>query len=157
MSTQLITNPPTASSPALIRPVSKRRCDDDEPGAVRASQRLRSCAALGGSCLPGWSVPTGWSGCFSLAYRRIARPQVDRFIHQVLLCRACSKTCPSRMVRQFHTKPQLFQRGLIWRPFNLRPIGFRQLVFRIGDAMLHLVIISKQQQAFAAGARTPGG
>lgn len=51
---------------------------------------------------------------------------------------------------------QRFQCGIVGRAFDLRPVGFREFVFRFSDARLQRAIVGQEQQAFAVVVEPPG-
>lgn len=52
-------------------------------------------------------------------------------------------------VAELHPVAQAFQRGVRRRPFDLHPVGFGQLVFRVRNARLQLAVVGEQQQTLA--------
>ena len=67
--------------------------------------------------------------------RRIARPQAGGFVDQAHLCRAGDE------VAEVDAAAQRFERGIIGRALDLRPVGFGQFVLGIGDAALEAAVI----------------
>jgi len=57
---------------------------------------------------------------------------------------------------EWHAAAQSIQGRVCWFTLNLHPIRFRQLVFRVGDALLQFAVVGQQKQTFAVVVEPPG-
>ncbi len=71
----------------------------------------------------------------AIADRRVARPQAGGLVEQACVCRAGDE------VTEIDPAAQQFQRSIVGCPLDLRPVGFGELVFWIGDTTLERTVI----------------
>ena len=91
--------------------------------------------------------PAGWDE-FATADRRIAWPWLGQVWQATCLCGA------GKAILEHEAVAEGIQGWFIGNAFDLHPIGFFQLVLRIGDARLGWAMIGQDHQAFAVAIET---
>jgi hypothetical protein len=93
--------------------------------------------------------PAGWDE-FATADGRIAWPRLGQVRQATCLCGA------GKAILEHEAVTEGIQGRFIGDTFHLHPIGFFQLVLRIGDARLGRSMIGQDHQAFAVAVEATG-